>query len=235
MARAASGVIALADREDVVIFGTGGLSRTVACYLKAHARFNVVAFTVDADFMDDSTIDGVPVIPFEQLEHQVSAASTSALVVLTLQRTEDRFLDKRKCRELVDKGFALATFVSPSAVLPENVVVGKNVIISPGVIIEPFCSIGDGVIIRSGAYIGHDVELGDFSYIAPRASLSGNVRVGAHAFVGNNATVRGGVCIGSGAVVGAGTTILRDVVVEAVVKAPENILLPISRDRLRLN
>lgn len=85
------------------------------------------------------------------------------------------------------------------------------------------------------AYIGHDNILGEYCYIAPRASLSGNVKVEPHAFIGNNATLRGNITVGRDAVVGAGTTILKDVDAEAIIKAPANTILPVNRDKIKLN
>lgn len=219
----------------IVIFGAGGLSRVVAHYIANDERHEIAAFTVDRDYMGEDSIDGLPVVPFDSIDSQFDRADTQFLVVLTLQRGANRFLDKQKCSEIRDKGYSLCSYISASAQVSEGVALGENVIISPQAFVEPFASIGDGVIVRSKAYIGHDVTLSDYCYIAPGASLSGNVSIGAHAFVGNGATLRGGITVGREAIVGAGTTILEDVPDRAVIKAPANVVLPVDRNRINID
>jgi sugar O-acyltransferase (sialic acid O-acetyltransferase NeuD family) len=219
----------------VVIFGAGGLSRTVAQYLKHDDRYTMVGFTVDRNYIEQPELDSLPVIAFEDLSDYISPQECKILVVLTLQRISNHMLDKQKCDEIRQKGYSLMTYVSKDAIVSPGVSIGENVIISPGVVVEPFTKIEDGVIVRSMAYIGHDVKLGEYSYIAPRVAMSGGTSIGAHAFIGINATLRGNIKVGREAVVGAGTTILKNVEDRAVIKAPQNILLPVDRDKIKIN
>ncbi len=219
----------------VVIFGAGGLSRTVAHYIRHDNRYSMVGFTVDRDYIEESELDSLPVVAFENLNDFISPEECKVLVVLTLQRVTNRMLDKQKCEEVHEKGYSLLSYVSKDAVVAPGVSIGENVIISPGAVIEPFTEISDGVIVRSMAYIGHDVKLGEYCYIAPRAAMSGGVVIEPHAFVGINAALRGNVRIGREAVVGAGTMILENVDEGAIIKAPANIPLPVNRNKIRLN
>jgi sugar O-acyltransferase (sialic acid O-acetyltransferase NeuD family) len=219
----------------VVIFGAGGLSRTVAHYLKNDERYSIVGFTVDRDYIVQSELDSLPVVAFEDLLDFISPDQCKVLVVLTLQRVSNRMLSKQKCAEIKQKGYSLLSYVSKDAIVSPGVSIGENVIISPGVVVEPFSKIEDGVIVRSMAYIGHDVTLGEYCYIAPRAAISGDSIIGPHAFVGINATLRGNVIVGRDAVVGAGTTILENVDESAVIKAPPNTILNIDRKKIKLN
>lgn len=219
----------------VVIFGAGGLSRTVAQYLKNDERYSMVGFTVDRDYIVESELDSLPVIAFEDLLDFISPDQCKVLVVLTLQRVSNRMLGKQKCEEIKRKGYSLLSYISKDAIVSPEVSIGENVIISPGVVVEPFSKIEDGVVVRSMAYIGHDVSLGEYCYIAPRVAMSGGSSIGPHAFVGINATLRGNITVGHDAVIGAGTTILENVEESAVIKAPPNILLPVDRKKIKLN
>jgi len=219
----------------VVIFGAGGLSRTVAQYIKNDDRYTMVGFTVDRDYLVESELDSLPVVPFEDLLNFISPDDCQLLVVLTLQRVSNRMLNKQKCTEIKQKGYSLLSYISKDAIVSPDVTIGENVIISPGVVIEPFSTIEDGVIVRSMAYIGHGVTLGEYCYVAPRAAMSGETIIGPHAFIGINATLRGNISVGHDAVVGAGTTILKDVAENAVIKAPPNIALPVDRDKIKIN
>jgi sugar O-acyltransferase (sialic acid O-acetyltransferase NeuD family) len=219
----------------IVIFGAGGLSRTVAHYIKNDDRYNMVAFTVDRNYIVDSELDSLPVIAFEDLSDFISPEDCKILVVLTLQRVTNRRLDKQKCEEIRKKGYSLLSYISKDAVVSPGVSIGENVIISPGAFIEPFTTIENGVIVRSMAYIGHDVKLGEYCYIAPKVAMSGGTIIGPHAFVGINATLRGNVVVERDAVVGAGTVILENVGDQAVIKAPKNERLPVDRNKIKLN
>lgn len=219
----------------VMIFGAGGLSRTVAQYLKHDERYSVVGFTVDRDYIVKPELDSLPVVAFEDLSAFISPEQCKVLVVLTLQRVSNLTLDKQKCEEVRQKGFSLLSYISKDAIVSPGVRIGENVIISPGVFVEPFTTIEDGVIVRSMAYIGHDVKLGEYCYVAPRVAMSGGASIGPHAFVGINATLRGSVTVGRNAVIGAGTTILKDVEECAVIKAPPNIPLHVDRNKLKLD
>ncbi len=219
----------------IVIFGTGGLSRTVAHYIKHDDRYSMVGYTVDREYMEETVLDSLPVVPLDSLSEFISPEECKLLVVLTLQRVPNRILDKHKCEEIRKMGYSLFSYVSRDAIVSPGVSIGENVVISPGVIVDPFTNIGDGVIVRTMAYIGHNNILGEYCYIAPRASLSGDVKVEPHAFIGNNATLRGNITVGRDAVVGAGTTILKDVDAEAIIKAPANTILPVNRDKIKLN
>ena len=219
----------------VVIFGAGGLSRTVAHYFKHDERYSMVGFTVDRDYIVQSELDSLPVIAFEDLSDFISPEQCKVLVVLTLQRVSNRMLDKQKCEEVRQKGYSLLSYISKDAIVSPGVSIGENVIISPGVVVEPFTKIEDGVIVRSMAYIGHDVRLGEYCYIAPRAAMSGGASIGPHAFIGINATLRGNVMVGRDAVIGAGTTILEDIEEGAIIKAPPNTPLSVNRNKIKLN
>ena len=76
-------------------------------------------------------------------------------------------------------------FVSPTAVLGENVSVG------PGVCIEDGAKIADGVVVHAGAYVGRGSEIGPNTVIYPNAVIREGVRVGARC------VLHSGACIGS--------------------------------------
>jgi len=192
--------------KPLVIFGVGTFAQVVARYINDV----IVGFTVDTDYIQSNSLNGLPIVPFEKIGKTWSESDCSVLVVVT-QQNGHRDLMEQKTKEVWRKGYFTTTFVHPTALLDTTVQVGMNCIVSPGAIVEPYTIAGNGVVIRSGAYIGHHCHLGCYSYIAPRASMSGHVTVGEGAFIGNNATIRDRVTIGHHAVIGAGAVVLRDV------------------------
>ena len=56
----------MSERRDVVIFGTGDYARVAAVYLREDSDYDVVAFTVDAEYVHDQELAGIPVVSFDE-------------------------------------------------------------------------------------------------------------------------------------------------------------------------
>lgn len=212
----------------VVIFGTGTFAQVVARYFG-----DVVAYTVDADYVQTLNLDQKPVVPFEELETVYSPGDVQVFVAVTQQNGHRDLLERKVCG-VWKKGYETPFFIHPTAITPTHCPLPQNCLISPGAIVEPFVSLGNGVMIRSGAYIGHHCTIRDFAYIAPKASMSGHVDVGAGAFIGNNATIRDRVTIGHHAVIGCGAVVLRDVRPYEVYQGYPARLLSISGEDIEI-
>ena len=217
----------------VVIFGTGTLAQVVARYYDDDCENEVVAYTVDADYIRTLELDGRPVVPFEELAENYPPEACSLLVAVTQQNGHRDLLERKVC-EAWEKGYCTTSFIHPSATVANFTSGGNYCVISPGAIIEPYITLGNGVFIRSGAYVGHHCTIRDFAYIAPRASVSGHVDVGAGAFIGNNATIRDRVTIGHHAVIGCGAAVLRDVKPYEVYRGYPARLLSISGNEVEI-
>jgi len=207
-----------------IIFGIGGLAQVVAWYMD-----NVVAFTVDKEYIKEDELMDMPIVPFEEVE-KLRPPSIYDMFVAVTQQNRHRHLLEQKCEEAIEKGYNLTWWISAGAIAPREITPGANILISPGAIVERNARVSRGVFVRSGAYIGHDTTLSEYAYIAPRACIGGNVYIGKGAFVGYNATIRDGVMVGDGAIIGAGAVVLKDVDPDTVIKASSSILLPISAE-----
>jgi len=104
-----------------------------------------------------------------------------------------------------------ANAIHSSAVLANNVQLGKGIMIAANAVINPLAQIGTGVICNTGSIIEHECKVGDFAHIGPGAVLCGNVRVGSGSFIGANAVVKQGVKIGTNVMVGAGSVVINDI------------------------
>ena len=69
--------------------------------------------------------------------------------------------------------------VHPTAVIAEDVILGKDVSIGPYVIIESGSVIGDSCYIKSHVHIGYDVTLGANTTIHPQVTIYDNSQIGA--------------------------------------------------------
>jgi UDP-3-O-[3-hydroxymyristoyl] glucosamine N-acyltransferase len=81
--------------------------------------------------------------------------------------------------------------VSPTAIIGEDVVLGKDVSIQPYAVIEDNVHIGDGAIIGSCVYIGHYTKIGKNSLIYPHVIIRERILVGDRVII-HPGTVIGG-------------------------------------------
>ena len=68
--------------------------------------------------------------------------------------------------------------IHPTAVIAENVVLGKNISIGPYVVIEANSIIGDHCVIKSHVYIGHGVTLGADTVLHPHVTIYDHSHLG---------------------------------------------------------
>ena len=58
--------------EKVIIFGIGDISQIAHLYLSEDTSYEVVAFTIDKEYIKEDTFLGLPVVDFENLEEKFS-------------------------------------------------------------------------------------------------------------------------------------------------------------------
>ncbi len=81
--------------------------------------------------------------------------------------------------------------IHKTAIVGENVLLGKDVAIGPYVIIEDGVKIGDRTIIYAGCYIGHNTKIGGDCLIYPNISIREKIAIG------NRVIIHSGSVIGS--------------------------------------
>jgi sugar O-acyltransferase (sialic acid O-acetyltransferase NeuD family) len=201
----------------LVLFGAGELARLAFVAFAADGRWEVVACTVSASYVGDAELFGLPVVPWEELETTHPTADHALFVAVGYRGVNRHRRDL--CDEARARGYELAAYASPDALIASDVQLAENTFIFGGAVIEPFVRLGRNVIIWSGALIAHDSTIGDNCFLAPRATLAGNVTLGDNCFVGVNATVRDGVTVAPDCVIGAGAVVKYDTQPGAVYSA----------------
>jgi sugar O-acyltransferase (sialic acid O-acetyltransferase NeuD family) len=194
--------------SDVVIFGTGDFGRIAHLYLERDSPHDVVAFTVHRDYVDREELNGLPVVPFEDITERHPPDSAQMLVAAGFSRVNKvRSGIVEECRRL---GYGFISYVSSQAMVWPDVPLGENTFIFEANVVQPGVSIGDDVVLWSGNHIGHDTTIGDHCFIASHVVVSGNCTIGDHCFIGVNATFRDGVTVAPQCVIGAGALIMKD-------------------------
>jgi UDP-3-O-[3-hydroxymyristoyl] glucosamine N-acyltransferase len=68
--------------------------------------------------------------------------------------------------------------IHPTAIIAEDVSVGKNVFIGPYVVIEAGSTIGDNCVLKSHVSIGHNVAIGNNTTLYPKVCIYDNTQIG---------------------------------------------------------
>jgi sugar O-acyltransferase (sialic acid O-acetyltransferase NeuD family) len=196
------------DRRDVVIFGTGDFARVAEVYLSLESSMNVVAFTVDREYIDTDELSDLPIVPFEDIERTHPSKDFAMFVAIGFRGVNRARAEVYgRCKSL---GYELISYVNSRSTFWGEIEMGDNCFVFEENVIQPNVRLGSDVILWSGNHIGHDSSIGDHCFIASHVVISGNVTVGSHCFIGVNATLRDGVTVGPNCLIGAGALIMRD-------------------------
>lgn len=217
--------------KKVVTFGTGDFARVAHFYLTHDSPYEVVAFTVNGDFIKEKELSGLPVVPFEEVQDHYPPAEFAMFVAIGYSKVNKVRADKYY--EARNKGYELITYVNSKATHWGDTDIGDNCFIFENQTIQPFVRIGNNVVMWSGNHIGHHSVIGDHCFIASHVVISGNVTIEPYCFLGVNATIRDGITIARECVIGAGAVILEDTQEKTVyaVKSTEPLFLDSAKLR----
>lgn len=133
-----------------------------------------------------------------------------------------------------ERGFRIASFIHPSAIIDPSVERGEGVQVMAGAILQANGVIGENTIINTGAIVEHGCRIAAHAHVATGAILAGDVVIGEGAHIGAGATILQGRNIGAGATVGAAACVTRDVAAGAVVTGlPATARTPGAAEGLR--
>lgn len=198
----------------VVIVGNSEYAKLILGYLEENETMDVVAFSVEKQYVNEAEMCGLPVVAYEDIEKYYAAEEVR--LVLAIGNKQLGKIREKLFYMYRDKGYHFINYIHPTAIVPKDLIIGMGNIIMEGVIISRQCSIGDGNLIWSGCIIGHDNHIENFNTFAA-AKTSGFVTVRSNCFIGINATVRNGITINSSVLVGAASYVDADLDENSVV------------------
>lgn len=217
--------------EKVIIFGNS-LYAELYYYCFTHdSPYEVVAFTVDREYMTGDSLFGLPVVPFGEIESLFPPSQHKMIVSVSFQKVnrvrEEKYLQAKA------KGYDLVSYVSSKASTWPELVIGENCTIGANCSVEPFVKIGNNVSVTSSVMLGHHVVLKDHSFVAPGAVLLGGVTVESHCLIGANATIKEGVTIARECIIGTGVSITKNTLERGVYVNKPPDLYPKRSNELR--
>jgi sugar O-acyltransferase (sialic acid O-acetyltransferase NeuD family) len=184
--------------KKLVIFGAGGLGRTVVDALPIVDALDNCKF-VDWMFVDDT-------FSSDDSKRLCDPAflSLHAVIVAIGNNQQRRYF----CEMVLGHGGTLQTVFHGQAFVSRYAHVGIGTFVHYGAHVGSNARIGKGCIVNTNASVGHDCEIGDYVNICDGAILGGGVKVGDDAFIGLNATILPRARIGQGAFIAAGAVVI---------------------------
>lgn len=215
----------------LIIFGTGDIAELAHHYFSTDSDYEVVAFTVDRQYLETPRFCDLPVVAFEDLTSTYSPQDHEFFAALSYTKLNAVRSDKYLAAKAME--YPIASYVSSKASILNNGRIGENCFILEDNTVQPFVTIGNNVTLWSGNHIGHHSTIRDHTFIASHVVVSGGCDIGESCFIGVNATLRDHVTIGARCVIGAGALILADAEPEGVYLGSETERSRVPSSRLR--
>lgn len=195
-------------RRPLVIVGAGEFAQIACEYFTHDSDYDVVAFSVEREYLTQGTLAERPVVAYETLQAQYPAQDYELYVAIPA--THLNRLRTRLYRDAKSKGYRFASYVSSRAFVWHNAQIGENSFIFEGNVIQPFAKVGNNCILWSGNHVGHRTVVHDNVFIASHAVISGYCDIGEGCFIGVNTTFNDQLRVAPDNVIGAGAVVTRD-------------------------
>jgi sugar O-acyltransferase (sialic acid O-acetyltransferase NeuD family) len=193
-------------KNKVIIFGILDTAELAHWYLENDSNYNVIAFTVNKEYIKESTFKGLPVVPFEELEKNYPPSDYKLFAPMTGVKMNT--LRKKIYEEGKAKGYEYISYISSKATVCNNEI-GENCFILEDNTLQPFTKIGNNVIMWSGNHIGHHGIIEDHVFFTSHVVLSGHCHVKERVWFGVNSTIRDGLTIGEGSLIAMGAVVTK--------------------------
>lgn len=219
-------------KKKLVIFGSGDIGQIARYYFEIDSEYQPVAFTLDGAYIKGTTFEGLPVVPFEQIEQHCSPKEHALFIALSYSGMNK--LREEKYRSAKQKGFEIASYISSKCTYLSQFKPGENAFIFEDNTIQPFVRIGHNVTIWSGNHIGHHSIIEDHNFISSHVVLSGHCHVESYCFLGVNATLAHKVRLASETLLGAGSIITKDTEFQSVYVPAKSVKLEKKSSHFKL-
>ena len=193
--------------KKLLIYGNGEMAQLMYHYFTHDSDYEVVAFTADEEYMTETTLCGLDMIPFASVEERYPPGSTEMFVAIGYARMRNRKVMYEKAKS---KGYSLANYISSQAHLSPGVRIGENNAFLSGVIVEPFCEIGNNNMFNSGVTVCHHTVVKDHSFLAARVLIGGRCLINDGCFFGFGCVVLQYKTMEQESLVGANALLLSD-------------------------
>lgn len=215
---------------NIVIIGGGETAHLAFEYFTHDSEYNVVAFSLDRDYIKEDEFLGLPVIALDELAESYPPQKYKAFVAVSstkLNRVRKGLYDRAK-----SLGYELVSYISSRAFVWRDVEIGENCFILEDNTLQPFTKIGNNVVMWSGNHLGHRSRIEDHCFISSHCVISGYCVIGNSSFLGVNSTLEDNVIIESDNFIGAGALIQKSTDPKSLYQESKTELSKINTHRL---
>lgn len=209
--------------KKIIIIGNTSNAKLAHYYFSNDTDYNVIAFSVDEQYINEKEFCNLPVVAFKNIENYYPPSSYDAFVAIGY--TDMNNLRKKMYNLTKEKGYNLPNYISSKCSFLTQELIGDNNLILEDNTIQPFVLIGSNNVFWSGNHIGHDVVIKDHCFITSHVVISGFTIIENNCFLGVNSTFRDAITIKEYSLIGAGASIMKSTDSEGVYLAPKPIKL----------
>lgn len=216
----------------LVIFGTGDIAQLANYYFQTDSIHEVVAFTVDKEYLNGDSYEKKPLVPFDEIKAIYPPNKYSLFIALSYAQMnkfrEVKFFEAKK------KGYKLESYISSKCSYLSQFIPGENCFILEDNTIQPFVKIGDNVTLWSGNHIGHHSIIKSHNFISSHVVISGHCTIESNCFLGVNSTLAHNVTIAKETLLGAGAVISKHTKEREIYVPPRSTILDKTSDKIKL-
>lgn len=194
--------------KQLIIVGTSDLAQIAFEYFSKDSDYRVCGFSVEKAFINNGLLLGIPVVAFENIEECFSPSEYEVFVAIAYQQLNR--LRTRLYHQAKQKGYRIASYISPHAFVWPKAKLGENVFIFENNTVQPFVEIGNNVVLWSGNHIGHHSVIRDNCFISSHVVISGHCDIGENCFFGVNSSIANNTKVAKDNFITMGTIINKD-------------------------
>lgn len=192
--------------EKIIIFGVGKITDCLYYYLSRDTDYEICAFCVDKEYIEEQEYHGLPVVAFDDIETLYPVADYKIAISIGYQKINK--IREAKYNQAKEKGYSFISYISSKAVCDGTI--GENTFIFDGTIVNPSVEIGNNVFIWSGSHIGHHSKIKDHCFISS-SRTAGCILIEENCFVGVGATICDTLTVGHHSIIGGGMVISKNI------------------------
>ena len=186
-------------KKKLIIFGVGSLAKMMDFYFSRDSDYEVVAFTVDAEYNTKSKFLDKEVINFENIVSDYPPQKFEMFIAIGPSKMNT--IRARKYREAKEKGYQLANYISPNAICDSSI--GDNSVVGDMSVINAYVEFGDNNFVWEHSVISNDSIIMDNCYVSPNTSIGTNSIICDNSIIGTGAIIKTGVKVAEKSLVGA--------------------------------
>jgi sugar O-acyltransferase (sialic acid O-acetyltransferase NeuD family) len=218
--------------EKIVIFGTSQIAQLAKYYFDIDSSYEVVAFTVDKNYITSDSFEDKPLVPFEEIKKLYPPSEYKMFIALSYSKMNK--IREAKYFSSKELGYELVSYVSSKCSYLTQFKHGDNCFILEDNTIQPFVKIGNNVTLWSGNHIGHHSEIKDHNFISSHVVVSGSCIVESNCFLGVNCTIGHEVTLAKETILGAGSSVVKNTEEKGVYLAPRSTKFTKDSDQVNL-